>query len=37
VSIAVPEASSWAMMLMGFAGLGFAACRRARADVRCIA
>jgi hypothetical protein len=25
---AVPESSTWAMMLIGFAGLGFAACRR---------
>jgi PEP-CTERM motif len=28
--VAVPEPSTWAMMLIGFAGLGFAACRRAR-------
>jgi hypothetical protein len=27
---AVPEASSWAMMLAGFAGLGFAGCRGSR-------
>jgi hypothetical protein len=27
---AIPEASTWAMMLAGFAGLGFAALRRAR-------
>jgi len=27
---AVPEASTWAMMLLGFAGLGFAGYRRAR-------
>ena len=26
----IPEASTWAMMLLGFAGLGFAAYRRAR-------
>ena len=26
----IPEPSTWAMMLLGFAGLGFAACRRAR-------
>jgi PEP-CTERM motif len=26
----VPEASTWAMMLLGFAGLGFAGYRRAR-------
>jgi len=25
-----PEPSTWAMMLLGFAGLGFAACRQAR-------
>jgi hypothetical protein len=25
---AVPEASTWAMMLLGFAGLGYAAFRR---------
>ncbi len=28
---AVPEPSTWAMMLLGFAGLGFAGYRRARA------
>ena len=28
----IPEASTWAMMLLGFAGLGFAGYRRARAD-----
>ncbi len=27
---AVPEPSTWAMMLLGFAGLGFAGWRRAR-------
>ncbi len=27
---AVPEVSTWAMMLIGFAGLGFAGCARAR-------
>jgi hypothetical protein len=27
---AVPESSTWAMMLLGFAGLGFAGYRRAR-------
>ena len=27
---AVPEPSTWAMMLLGFAGLGFAGYRRAR-------
>jgi fibro-slime domain-containing protein len=30
LSPSVPEASAWAMMLMGFAGLGFAAVRRGR-------
>jgi uncharacterized protein (TIGR03118 family) len=30
---AVPEPSTWAMMLLGFAGLGFAGCRRARRRV----
>jgi hypothetical protein len=29
-SIATPEPSTWAMMLLGFTGLGFAAYRRAR-------
>ena len=28
---AVPEPSAWAMMLLGFAGLGYAGYRRARA------
>jgi hypothetical protein len=27
---AVPEPSTWAMMALGFAGLGFVGCRRAR-------
>ena len=27
----IPEPSTWAMMLLGFAGLGFAAYRRTRA------
>ena len=31
-SIAAPEPSTWAMMLLGFAGLGYAGYRRARAD-----
>ena len=30
VSAAIPEPSTWAMMLLGFAGLGFAGYRRAR-------
>jgi hypothetical protein len=29
-SAAVPEASTWAMMLIGFVGLGYARYRRAR-------
>jgi hypothetical protein len=29
---AVPEPSTWAMMLIGLAGVGFAACRRGRKD-----
>jgi uncharacterized membrane protein len=29
--LAVPESSTWAMMLAGFAGLAFAGCRRAKA------
>ena len=28
LTAAVPEPSTWAMLLLGFAGLGFAACRR---------
>jgi hypothetical protein len=32
-SSAIPEPSTWAMMLVGFAGLGFAAYRRSRAAV----
>jgi PEP-CTERM motif len=30
VSGAVPEPSTWAMMLLGFAGLGFVAYRRTK-------
>ena len=30
----VPEPSTWAMMLLGFAGLGFAGYRRARGGFR---
>ena len=33
VSLAVPEASTWAMMALGFVGLGFAAVRRARSTI----
>ena len=32
---AVPEPSTWAMMLLGFAGLGFAGYRRARVVTQC--
>ena len=32
-NVAVPEASTWAMMWLGFAGLGFAGYRRATAEV----
>jgi hypothetical protein len=31
VNVGTPEPSPWAMMLLGFAGLGFAGHRRARA------
>ncbi len=30
---AVPEPSTWAMLLLGFGGLGFVACRRKRQSV----
>jgi hypothetical protein len=30
ITVSVPEPPTWAMMLIGFAGLGFAACRRNR-------
>jgi PEP-CTERM motif len=32
VAPAVPEPSTWAMMILGFAGVGFMACRRSRKD-----
>ena len=32
-SIDVPEPSTWAMMLIGFAGLGYAACAKSRPTV----
>jgi hypothetical protein len=32
MSSAVPEPSTWAMMVLGFAGLGFLAYRRRRSD-----
>lgn len=36
--MAVPEPSTWAMMMLGFAGLGYAAFRRAsRGQARAIA
>ena len=34
---ATPEASTWAMMLLGFTGLGWAGCRRGRFALRTIA
>ena len=34
LTTAVPEPSTWAMLLLGFAGLGFAACRRTRPSAR---
>ena len=36
IKSAVPEPSTWAMMLLGFAGLGYAGFRKAR-SVRSIA
>ncbi len=36
-NVSVPEPSSWAMMLLGFAGLGFAGYRRARAGSKTLA
>jgi hypothetical protein len=36
VKLTVPEPSTWAMMLLGFAGLGYAGFRKAR-SVRSIA
>jgi hypothetical protein len=35
-SLGVPEPSIWAMILLGFAGLGYASYRRARAGVAAI-
>ena len=32
VSSAVPEPSTWAMMLIGFAGLGYAAYRKTKTE-----
>jgi hypothetical protein len=31
--LSVPEPSTWAMMALGFAGLGFAGCRKQRKEV----
>jgi hypothetical protein len=33
VNVAVPEISTWAMLLLGFAGLGYAGYRKSRATV----
>ena len=33
---AIPEASTWAMMLLGFAGLGFAGYRKSKAGRRTV-
>ena len=30
IKLAIPEPSTWAMMLLGFAGLGYAGFRKAR-------
>jgi hypothetical protein len=30
LQVSIPEASTWAMMLLGFAGLGFAGWRKAK-------
>jgi hypothetical protein len=32
LTAAVPEPSTWAMMILGFCGLGFLACRRRNAQ-----
>jgi len=32
IASAVPEPSTWAMMILGFAGVGFMAYRRSRKD-----
>ena len=37
VSTGVPELSTWAMMVLGFAGLGFAAFRQSRKTAVAIA
>jgi hypothetical protein len=37
VTISVPETSTWAMMLVGFAGLGFAGYRKSRKAVSIVA
>ena len=33
IKLAVPEPSTWAMMLLGFAGLGYAGFRKARSAI----
>jgi PEP-CTERM motif len=37
ISTAVPEPSTWAMLLLGFAGLGYAASRRSKASISAVA
>jgi hypothetical protein len=37
VAFAAPEPSTWAMMAIGFAGLGFGACRRTKTAARAAA
>jgi hypothetical protein len=37
VVAAVPEPSTWAMLLLGFAGLGYAASRRSKASISAVA
>jgi hypothetical protein len=34
VASAVPEPTTWVMMILGFGGVGFIACRRRRFDAR---
>jgi hypothetical protein len=33
INVAIPEISTWAMLLLGFAGLGYAGYRKSRATV----
>jgi hypothetical protein len=37
VSGAVPEPSTWALMLIGFAGIGFVTCRRTKTNTTALA